>query len=104
VRLDDGTRGLLVSYASGGVTPGDAYLWIVGDDGLPRAWKMWVTVIPIGGVQASWERWITLSTGARVATRHAMGPITLELTDVEGASTLGELEPGDDPFAALVER
>lgn len=98
---DAGREGLLVQYASGGLTPGDAYLWILGPDGTPVAWRMWVSVIPVGGVRASWEGWITLSTGARVSTRHALGPVALELSEVAGAATLSELVQGEDPFAAL---
>lgn len=104
VRLEDGSEGLLVSYASGGLTPGDAYLWIAGEDGLPREWRLWVSVIPIGGVSTTWERWVTLETGARIATRH-VGPLGLavELEDVEGAATLEALVGGPDPFAPLFE-
>ena len=102
---DDGEESLLVSYASGGLTPGDAYLWRVGPDGTPTAWKLWVSILPIGGVETSWEGWVTLDTGARISTRHA-GPLglTLELTDVEGATTLDALVDGPDPFAPLFER
>jgi hypothetical protein len=104
VTLEEGGEGLLVTYSSGGLTPGDAYLWILEEDGLPRAWRMWVSIIPVGGVEVSWERWVTLETGARIATRHE-GPLGLafEITDLAAAATLGELEPGADPFAALVE-
>lgn len=102
---DDGEESLLVSYASGGLTPGDAYLWRVGPDGTPTAWKLWVSILPIGGVETSWEGWVTLDTGARISTRHA-GPLglTLELTDVQGAATLDALVDGPDPFAPLFER
>lgn len=98
-----GVRGLLVEYGSGGVTPGDAYWWEVdAATGRPVAWRMWVQVIPIGGVRASWEGWTELPTGAWVATDHALGPIRLKLTDVAGARTLEELEGADDPFDPLV--
>ncbi|HJL14793.1 MAG TPA: hypothetical protein RMH99_04005 [Sandaracinaceae bacterium LLY-WYZ-13_1] len=102
VTLEDGTDALLVRYTSGGLTPGDAYLWIPGEGGLPREWRMWVSIIPVGGVATTWEGWQTLSTGAKIATRHE-GPlgITLELDDVAGAATLAELTGGEDPFAPL---
>lgn len=102
VTLEDGGEGLLVAFASGGLTPGDAYLWIPGDDGRPRAWRMWVSIIPIGGVELSWTGWQRLDTGALIATGHE-GPFgfSLELTDVAGAESLSELVPGDDPFALL---
>lgn len=104
VEREDGSLALLVDYSSGGLTPGDAYLWFVGHDGLPEAWKLWVSIIPIGGVRTTWEDWTTLSTGARIARKHE-GPLglTLELSDVEGAETLGDLVDDPDPFAPLFE-
>jgi len=100
VTLPEG-EALLISYSSGGVTPGDAYLWIPGEDGRPASWRMWVSIIPIGGIPASWEDWQPLSTGAMVSTRHKMGPMNLEMTGLSGAATLSELYPDEDPFAAL---
>lgn len=47
VELEDGREGLLVQYSQGGVTPGDSYLWIMDASGMPVAWRMWVSVIPI---------------------------------------------------------
>lgn len=100
VTMPDGTDALLLSYASGGLTPGDAYLWIGPSTEPPRAWKMWVSVLPIGGVECTWDRWQTLSTGAKVSTLHDCGIFVLELGDVAGATDVRALE-GDDPFAAL---
>lgn len=79
VELEGGGEGLLVSYAGGGVTPGDAYLWELDADGLPVAYRMWVSLIPVGGVRATWEDYATLPSGARVATRHGLGPLTIEV-------------------------
>lgn len=96
---------LLVSYTSGGSTPGDAYLWELGPDGRPIAWRMWVSILPLGGVRATWEGWTQLDTGAWVSTDHRiLGAIPLRLTDVAGAATLDALEPGPDPFARLLAR
>ncbi len=97
-------EGVLVSYAQGGVTPGDAYLWVVDAEGRPVAWRMWVSILPIGGERTTWEGWLELDTGAWVATRHRFAhvPFELVLSDVRGAATLSELTGGDDPFEPLV--
>lgn len=102
---DDGRQSLLISYAQGGVTPGDAYLWQVNDEGLPTAYKMWVQIIPIGGLRATWEDWITLETGLKVSTRHQIGPwglFTLKLEDIHAAKDIKGLRK-QDPFAGFAE-
>jgi hypothetical protein len=100
---DAGKRVLEVAYSSGGVTPGDRYQWFVGDDGRPERWRVWVSVpIVPGGAEFTWERWQQLSTGAWVSTLHrALGLEAVSVTDVAGATTLAELVPGPDPFAAI---
>lgn len=98
----EGREALLVQYGSGGVTPGDAYGWLLGEDGLPERWKMWVSIIPIPGVDATWEGWVTLETGAKIATEHRLlGGLNLALSEVAGAASLSELVSGPDPFAPL---
>lgn len=97
----DGHPALRIQYASGGVTPGDSYLWILGPDGRPTRWRMWVSVLPIPGIEVSWQGWQQLSTGAWISTEHRMGPMPIRLTDIAAADTLSALVPGPDPFAAI---
>lgn len=99
--LPDGQRRLAVWYTSGGLTPGDLYVWHLDPQGRPTAWGLWVSILPIGGQEATWEGWTQLETGAWVSTLHRLGPLTVELTGVRGATHLAELET-PDPFAALL--
>ena len=103
VRNADGTLNLLVEYSSGGLTPGDAYLWTPGANGdPPTEWRMWAHVLKIKGLPSTWENWITLSTGARISTLHRIGPIPMRLQNVAGARTLPELlHTSEDPFQQL---
>ena len=66
----EGKDALLVTYTSGGSTPGDSYLWILDATGRPKSYKMWVGIIPVGGIEASWDAWTTTSTGAVLPTHH----------------------------------
>lgn len=92
VKTQDGSEALLVSYASGGVTPGDAYLWILDKNATPTAYKMWVKVIPIGGVSATWEDWKTTETGAIIAQNHKLGPLNLNLADLRTGNDLSAVK------------
>ncbi len=101
VKDEDGHDALLVTYTSGGVTPGDSYLWLLDESGLPKAFRLWVSIIPIGGVKATWEDWKTLGTGLKVATNHKFGPMPLPITGT-AAGTMAELKMSQDPFAAIL--
>ncbi len=103
VESDSGTTRLLVTYTSGGVTPGDSYLWILGEDGRPERFKMWVSKIPIGGTEASWENWDTLSTGAVVAREHDLFIGKLKIKELKAAQKLQDLGIEKDPFRPLTE-
>lgn len=65
-----GQKALMVTYTSGGSTPGDSYLWILDENGRPKSWKLWVSIIPIGGMKFSWNNWVKLETGVMVSTYH----------------------------------
>ncbi len=101
VQLEDGREGLMVRYASGGVTPGDSYLWLVDDNGLPTSWKMWVSIIPVGGMEFTWEDWKTLPTGAKVATNHKSKALEIPLTNLKAGQTLGDIGIEKDIFKEL---
>lgn len=68
----DGSEDLLLTYTSGGDTLGDSYLWQVNPDGRPQAWRMWVSIIPLGGVKATWQQWMQLETGAWISPSHRL--------------------------------
>jgi hypothetical protein len=101
----EGREALLVRYSSGGVTPGDTYVYAVDDTGMPTGYRMWVQILPVKGVWASHENHVTTKSGIVVAQKHGMGPMTLDITDVGAATSLAELMGSDaDPFVPLVNR
>ena len=101
VTLKDGREGLMIRYESGGVTPGDTYVWIMDENGLPVAWKMWIKIVPIGGIEAGWSDWITLSTGSKIAQAHSTAGPTLKLTNVKGEMDWKAMGEESDPFAGM---
>lgn len=82
VTLEDGSEGLLVSYTQGGSTPGDSYLWKLNENGFPESFRMWVEIIPIGGIEASWDDWQVMESGVFLPTSHKIGPVTLRMGKV----------------------
>lgn len=100
VTLKDGREGLMVTYTSGGNTPGDSYVWLLDDQHLPYAWKMWVSVIPIGGLEVPWSEWTVTATGVKICILHDSF-IDLKIGEVQTATELTELTGGADPFALL---
>ncbi len=100
VRTEDGKDALLITYTTGGNTPGDSYLWITDETGLPIAVRMWVSIIPIKGIGFSWENWKTLDTGAKVAGLHSLGILDLKLTGIKAATSM-EAFAEEDPFEIL---
>ncbi len=102
VNLEDGKKGLLITYKTGGVTPGDSYLWMVDDKGLPTSYKMWTSIIPIGGVAATWENWVTLPTGAKIATNHVASVGEIPITNLKGAKDMATFGLSSDPFQPIL--
>ena len=79
VKVDE-KDALLVTYTSGGSTPGDSYLWILDSTFLPKKYKMWTSIIPIGGVEATWENWKTTEAGIFLPAKHKLSLFGLELS------------------------
>ena len=71
---------LLVTYTSGGTTPGDSYLWILDENNFPTGYKMWTSIIPIGGVYASWNDWKDTEAGFKLPTKHETNLFDLTIT------------------------
>lgn len=84
VKTEDGKDALLVTYTSGGSTPGDSYLWHLDDNGRPKSYQMWVDILPIGGLEATWENWITTESGAQLPTTHKLLILTIDMGEVKG--------------------
>ncbi|MGD1946501.1 MAG: hypothetical protein ACFB0A_09630 [Croceivirga sp.] len=84
VSLEDGSSGLLVTYNTGGTTPGDSYLWSLDSNSFPNSYKMWVRLIPIGGLEASWDDWFISESGAFLPKSHQLGPFELDMGNVRG--------------------
>ena len=84
VQLKDGGEGLMVTYTSGGTTPGDSYLWILDENHRPVAVKMWVSILPIGGIEFTWENYLALESGALIAKDHfLLGVMNIDLTSIK---------------------
>ncbi|WP_224482840.1 hypothetical protein [Robertkochia aurantiaca] len=84
VTLDDPElEGLLVTYTTGGNTPGDSYLWMIDQNGFPVAYKMWVQIIPLGGLKASWDDWKLMESGIYLPQSHKIGPFSLKIDNLK---------------------
>jgi len=105
VTRKNGSEALLVTYSSGGVTPGDSYLWLLDENSLPTHWRLWVQIVPVGGGKFTWKGWITTETGVKISTEHSWGPLNIPIENVETASTLTGLSQVDsDIFTVLTNR
>ena len=78
-----GKEALLITYTSGGSTPGDSYLWILDENAKPISFKMWVSIIPIGGLEASWSDWTKTTSGVFLPTKHKIWGIPINITKLK---------------------
>ncbi len=91
-------NGLMVSYDSGGVTPGDSYLWILDNNNVPIGYKMWVSIIPIGGLYATWADWNSYTDGLRLSSSHDLKIFNLVLSNIKTGKSWSELGFNDNPI------
>ncbi|MFC5195918.1 hypothetical protein ACFPH8_11300 [Bizionia hallyeonensis] len=84
VKWKNNQDALLVTYTSGGTTPGDSYLWILDTNNKPVKFRMWVDILPIGGLEASWNDWTTTESGAILPVFHEMLFLGIKLDDIIG--------------------
>lgn len=83
VKTEENKEALLVTYTSGGTTPGDSYLWHFDDKDKPKSFQMWVDILPIGGLEATWENWVVTESGAQLPTFHKLIFLGLDLTAIK---------------------
>lgn len=84
VKTKNNKNALLVTYKSGGSTPGDSYLWLLDETGKPYAFKMWTSILPINGLEASWRVWTTTKSGAQLPTFHKLLVLGIEIDNIKG--------------------
>ena len=83
VRVNDAENALLVTYTSGGSTPGDSYLWYFDEMHRPKAFEMWVGLLPVGGLRATWDQWQTSTNGAYFPESHKILILNLSIDDLK---------------------
>ena len=109
--FDDGaTRGiiengnshqLMVQYDSGGVTPGDIYVWNLDDDFRPEFVQMWTSNLPIKGMKFSWTNYKSFWGGIDIAQEHKYGPLNIKIEDLEMGNSLSDIKVKTDTFTRI---
>ncbi|MFZ5629258.1 MAG: hypothetical protein ACOY5B_09045 [Spirochaetota bacterium] len=98
-----GDQQLLVSFRSGGATPGDAYLFTLDEEGKIAEMRMWVSVLPIKGARAVFSNYVKSQTGVRVALNHDVASLaSVNLSDLVMYAQYPE-KGGADRFQGLLE-
>ncbi len=98
---DRNKDGVLTHFTQGGVTPGDQYLWILDQEGKPEKVRMWVSILPVGGLSATWTDWKTLSTGAKVATKRKFLNFSIDIENLKGGMELNDVTDRQGVFEPL---
>lgn len=97
VKHDD-KDALLVTYTSGGSTPGDSYLWVLDSNYIPTSYKMWTKIIPIGGVSATWNDLTMMKSGIKLPSKHTLSLFGMQLD----MGTVKAYNPNADALAKKI--
>lgn len=97
VDVEEGSYGLMVEYISGGVTPGDSYLWILDENYQPTGFKMWTQILPVQGAYVDWTKWNDYM-GAKLCITHKIVGKERSLENVLVGNSLAEIGITSDPF------
>jgi len=97
VTLEDGSTGLKIIYNSGGVTPGDVYLWQLDRNNRPIAWKMWSSILPVQGLSATWSGWEE-HHNVWLSTEHKMAGMTMQMKNVHTGNHWSDFGYKTNPF------
>jgi hypothetical protein len=92
---------LVVTYESGGVTPGDSYVWTLDASYVPQSYEMYVKIIPVKGLSATLENWISLPTGTKLASTHNIAGSELSLSPIKGGMNLADIDLDSDIWAEI---
>ena len=101
LRQKVGERALLVTFQSGGETPGDSFLFVTDQTGKPLYFKMWVSIIPLKGFQADFRGWVKTPQGALLSLEHPTFVKAVNLR-LKGAYQKYPSENGEDRFKELL--
>ncbi len=91
VQTDEAPHGLKITYGSGGVTPGDTYVWLLDESYRPIAWRMYVGILPIKGLYTDWSGWKSID-GAMLSTTHVSSLMTMAISNVKGGNSIESID------------
>ncbi|MCR9144665.1 MAG: hypothetical protein NXI24_20675 [bacterium] len=95
-----GENSLKAVFTSGGVTPGDTYVFHTDGDGLVTEMQLWVSIVPFKGSTATFENYAVSETGVKTARLYDY-IVTIDIGDVKMYAKYPE-SGGEDRFADLL--
>lgn len=95
---ENGESKLMVAYESGGVTPGDVYVWDFDENFKPENVQMWTSNLPIKGMTFSWANYKSFWGGIELAQEHKFGPLNIKIEDLEIGNSLSDIKVNSKTF------